>query len=81
MDLFVVPSVSFRLLYGLLIMGHGRRQILWLGVTAHPNGGMDRQPTDGGLWLGATPSLSDPRPSTSWQSISKRPRRSASLSR
>jgi hypothetical protein len=36
MDLFVVPTVSFRLLYGLLIMGHGRRQILWLGVTAHP---------------------------------------------
>ena len=36
MDLFVAPTVSFRLLYGLLIMGHGRRQILWLGVTAHP---------------------------------------------
>jgi transposase InsO family protein len=36
MDLFVVPTVSFRLLYGLLIMGHARRQILWLGVTAHP---------------------------------------------
>jgi transposase InsO family protein len=36
MDLFVVPTVSFRLLYGLLIMGHGRRRILWLGVTAHP---------------------------------------------
>ena len=35
-DLFVVPTVSFRLLYGLLIMGHSRRQILWLGVTAHP---------------------------------------------
>jgi hypothetical protein len=33
MDLFVVPTVSFRLLYGLLIMSHGRRQILWLGVT------------------------------------------------
>src|SRR5687768_659913 len=27
---------SIRLLYGLLIMGHGRRQILWFGVTAHP---------------------------------------------
>jgi hypothetical protein len=26
-----------------------------------PNGGMDSQPTDGGLWLGATPLLSDPR--------------------
>jgi len=40
MDLFVVPTISFRLLYGLLIMGHGRRQILWFGVTAHrrPNG-------------------------------------------
>ena len=34
MDLFVVPTVSFRLLYGLLILQHGRRQILWLGVTA-----------------------------------------------
>src|SRR6266540_581742 len=36
MDLFVVPTISFRLLYGLLILQHGRRQILWLGVTAHP---------------------------------------------
>jgi transposase InsO family protein len=36
MDLFVVPTVSFRLLYGLLVMAHGQRQILWLGVTAHP---------------------------------------------
>ena len=36
MDLFVVPTISFRLLYGLLILGHGRRQILWLSVTAHP---------------------------------------------
>jgi hypothetical protein len=31
-----VPTISFRLLYGLLIVGHGRRQILWFGVTAHP---------------------------------------------
>ena len=30
MDLFVVPTISFRLLYGLLIIGHGRRQILFL---------------------------------------------------
>jgi hypothetical protein len=37
MDLFVVPTLSFRLLYGLLILWHGRRQILWLGVTAHPS--------------------------------------------
>ena len=36
MDLFVVPTISFRLLYGLLILQHGRRQILCLRVTAHP---------------------------------------------
>src|ERR1039457_3229502 len=35
MKLFVVPTISFCLLYGLLIMGHRRRQILWFGVTAH----------------------------------------------
>ena len=36
MDLFVVPTLSFRLLYGLLILKHGQRQMLRLGVTAHP---------------------------------------------
>jgi hypothetical protein len=36
MDLFVVPTISFRLLYGLLILRHGRRRILWLGATGHP---------------------------------------------
>jgi hypothetical protein len=37
MDLFVVPTLSFRLLYGVLILQHRRREILWLGVTAHPS--------------------------------------------
>ena len=36
MDLFVVPTISFRLLYGLLILRHDRRRILWLGATTHP---------------------------------------------
>jgi transposase InsO family protein len=36
MDLFVVPTISFRLLDGLLILRHDRRRILWMGVTAHP---------------------------------------------
>ena len=36
LDLFVVPTLSFRLLFGLLILRHDRREILWLGVTAHP---------------------------------------------
>ena len=34
--LVAIAIPSFRLLYGLLIVGLGRRQILWLGVTAHP---------------------------------------------
>ena len=34
-DLFVVPTISFRLLYGLLVLRHDRRCILWLGATAH----------------------------------------------
>jgi len=39
-DLFLVPTLSFRLLYGLLILRHDRRQMLWLGVTGAqpPNG-------------------------------------------
>ena len=35
-DMFVVPTISFRLLYGLLVVQHSRRELLWLGVTAHP---------------------------------------------
>src|SRR5215475_11023491 len=36
MDLFVVPAISCQLLYGLLILRHDRRQIIWFGVTRHP---------------------------------------------
>jgi transposase InsO family protein len=36
-DMFVVPTVSFRLLYGLVILRHSRRKLLWLSVTAHPS--------------------------------------------
>jgi transposase InsO family protein len=35
-DLFVVPTLSYRLLYGLLVLRHRRRRIMWLGVTANP---------------------------------------------
>jgi hypothetical protein len=38
-DLFVVPTIAFRLLYGLLVLRHDRREILWLSVTAHPTAG------------------------------------------
>jgi transposase InsO family protein len=32
----VVPTVTFDLLFALLVMGHGRRQLLWIEVTRHP---------------------------------------------
>src|SRR6202140_4876074 len=55
MDLFVVPTLSFRLLYGLLILRHRRRQIMWLGVTANPTAEwIARQVTEALGW-GAAP--------------------------
>jgi transposase InsO family protein len=50
-DLFIVPTLSFQLLYGLLILSHCRRRILWLGVTAHPSAEwMARQLTEACGW-------------------------------
>ena len=39
MDLFVVPTLSFQLLYGFLVLRHRRRRIMWLAVTANPTAG------------------------------------------
>ncbi len=36
MDFIVVPTVRFRLLYVWFVIGHGRREIIHFGVTAHP---------------------------------------------
>ncbi len=35
-DLFMVPTVTFDPLYAILVVGHGRRQLLWFDVTRHP---------------------------------------------
>ena len=32
-DLFVVPTIAFEQLFAFLILGHGRRQLLWFAVT------------------------------------------------
>jgi hypothetical protein len=37
MDMFVVPTISFRLLYGVAILLHSRRELLRLGVTSCPD--------------------------------------------
>ena len=50
-DLFVVPTISFQLLYGFLILRHARRALLWLGVTAHPRAEwIARQLTEACSW-------------------------------
>ena len=57
-DLFVVPTISFRLLYGLLVLRHDRRRILWLGVTAHPSAEwIAQQVTEACGWESAPHSL------------------------
>jgi transposase InsO family protein len=38
-DLFVVPAVTFRLLFVLVILAHDWRRIIHVAVTAHPTGG------------------------------------------
>ena len=35
-DLFVVRSISFELLYGLVILHHARRQLVSISVTNNP---------------------------------------------
>jgi transposase InsO family protein len=53
-DLFVVPTISFRLLYGLLVLRHDRRRILGFSVTAHPTAEwIARQVTEACGWESA----------------------------
>jgi hypothetical protein len=36
MDLFVVPTIGFKPLYGLIIIRLQRRELVWTNVTTHP---------------------------------------------
>ena len=58
LDLFVVPTLSFRLLFGLLILRHDRREILWLGVTAHPTAEWIAQQVTEAIGLGEATKVS-----------------------
>jgi transposase InsO family protein len=50
-DLFVVPTAFFKLLYGLVILGHERRRLIAFGVTAHPTAEwIARQVTEAFPW-------------------------------
>jgi hypothetical protein len=50
-DLFVVPTVAFEQLFGFLVLGHGRRRLIWSAVTAHPTAEwLARQITEAFPW-------------------------------
>ena len=36
MDLFVVPTIGFKLLYGFVIVRIDRRELIWINVTTNP---------------------------------------------
>jgi transposase InsO family protein len=50
-DMFVVASASFRLLYVMIILAHDRRKIVRFDVTQHPTAGwLSRQLTEAFPW-------------------------------
>jgi putative transposase len=50
-DMFVVPSATFRMLFVMLILAHDRRRIVRFDVTQHPTAGwLSRQVTDAFPW-------------------------------
>ena len=53
-DMCVVPTLTFDLLFAFLIVGHGRRQLLWFEVARHPTAEwLARQITEAFPWASA----------------------------
>src|SRR5207244_10402722 len=51
MDLFVVPTIGFDLLYVLVIVRLARRDLVWINVTTHPTADLIvRRITEAFLW-------------------------------
>jgi transposase InsO family protein len=53
-DMCVVPTLTFDLLFAFLVLGHGRRRLLWFEVTRHPTAHwLARQITEAFPWTSA----------------------------
>jgi transposase InsO family protein len=53
-DMCVVPTLTFDHLFAFLVLGHGRRQLLWFDVTRHPTAEwLARQITEAFPWTSA----------------------------
>jgi transposase InsO family protein len=53
-DMCVIPTLTFDLLFAFLVVGHGRRQLLWFEVARHPTAEwLARQITEAFPWASA----------------------------
>src|SRR5450830_1850692 len=53
-DMCLVPTLTFDRLFALLVLGHGRRHLLWCEVTRHPTAEwLARQITEAFTWTSA----------------------------
>jgi transposase InsO family protein len=53
-DMCVVPTLTFERLFVFVVLGHGRRQLLWFEVTRHPTAEwLARQITEAFPWASA----------------------------
>ncbi len=53
-DMCIVPTLTFDRLFAFLVLGHGRRQLLWFEVTRHPTAEwLARQITEAFPWASA----------------------------
>ena len=72
-DMFIVPSATFRLLFVMLILAHDRRKIVRFDVTQHPTAGwLSRQVTEAFPWDSAPRFLLRDRDSSYGVEFSKR---------
>ena len=72
-DMFIVPSATFRLLFVMLILAHDRRKIVRFDVTQHPTAGrLSRQLTEAFPWDTAPRFLLRDRDSSYGAAFSKR---------
>src|SRR5262249_6788225 len=56
-DLCVVPTLTFERLFAFLVVGHGRRQLIWFAVTRHPTVWLAQQIVEAFPWNTAPTSL------------------------
>ena len=72
-DMFIVPSATFRLLFLMLILAHDRRKIVCFDVTQHPTAGwLSRQVTEAFPWDTPPRFLLRDRDASYGESFSKR---------